>query len=240
MGIDFGRRLISRRHADSSRPRFFFVAVLVVFLGTAAPSALFAQAAPRPETRRRVSLGVLIDTSAHQRKVIDLEREAVKSFADGFADLATESFVVGYADEVETLQDWSPLEAGFKTVSARIESSKKRRTLLYDALGLGLSKLESGNSANARVLIVIGEGNDTGSVTRYSEVKKRAKSAQVQCFVLLVASHNLMGGRIRHFGFDLYDLASATNGKAYDVEDSRKNLDKAVRDVVKKVRSRSE
>ncbi len=79
MGIDFGRRIISTRHGDSSPPRFFFVVVLVVFLGTAASSALFAQATPRPETRRRVSFGVLIDTSARQRKVIELEREAVNS-----------------------------------------------------------------------------------------------------------------------------------------------------------------
>jgi len=124
-----------------------------------------------------------------------------------------------------------------------LESSWMRRAARTDepsstnALNSGLSKLESGNSGNSKVLIVVGEGNDAGSVTRYSEVKKRAKSAQVQCFALLVASHNLMGGRIRHFGFDLYDLASATNGKAYDVEDSRTNLDKAIRDVLRRVHS---
>jgi len=70
---------------------------------------------------------------------------------------------------------------------------------------------------------------------RYSQIKKRAQSAHVQCFVLLVADHNLMGGRVRHYGFDLYDLASATKGNAYDIERSRKNLDQAVRDVLKRV-----
>jgi len=50
-----------------------------------------------------------------------------------------------------------------------------------------------------------------------------------------VADHNLIGGRVRHYGFDLYDLASATKGKAYDIERSRKNFDKAVRDVLKRV-----
>ena len=46
----------------------------------------------------------------------------------------------------------------------------------------------------------------------------------------------LMGGRARHFGFYLYDLASATKGKAYDVGRSRKNLDKTIADVLNRVR----
>jgi hypothetical protein len=45
-----------------------------------------------------------------------------------------------------------------------------------------------------------------------------------------------MGGRARHFGFYLYDLASATKGKAYDVGRSRKNLDKTIADVLNRVR----
>jgi hypothetical protein len=182
---------------------------------------------------------VLVDTSAHQKKVIEFEREVLHSIADGFAGVAAESLVVRYGDEVETLQDWSPLDTGLRSVSARIEldaeSGKNRRTLLYDALDVALLKLGAENSANSRILIVVGEGNDAGSVSRYSQIKKRAKSANVRCFVLLVADHNLIGGRVRHFGFDLYDLASATKGKAYDIERSRKHLGKAVRDVVRRV-----
>jgi hypothetical protein len=52
---------------------------------------------------------------------------------------------------------------------------------------------------------------------------------------LLVASHDLIGGRVRHFGVDLYDLAGATKGNAYDVGASRKHLDKAVNDMLKRL-----
>jgi hypothetical protein len=100
---------------------------------------------------------------------------------------------------------------------------------LYDALDVALVKLDTGNGANSKILIVVGEGNDVRSVTGYSQIKKRAESAHVRCFVLLVADHNLIGRRVRHFGFELYDLASATKGKAHDIERSRKNLDKAIR-----------
>jgi len=214
--------------------------LLVSSLGLAASCTLVcAKERTQPDTKSRLSLGVLIDTSAHQKKVIEFEREVVVSIADGFADVATESFVVRYADEVETIQDWAPFDTGLKSVSTRIEldteSGKNRRTLLYDALDVALLKLETGNRANSKILIVVAEGNDAGSTARYSQIRKRAKSAHIRCFALLVADHNLMGGRVRHFGFDLYDLASATNGKAYDIERSRKNLDKAIRDVLKRV-----
>ena len=213
---------------------------LVSFLVLAASNTvLCAQKGTQPDTRPTFSLGVLIDTSAHQKEVIEFEREVVQSIADGFAGLATESFVIRYADEVETLQDWSPLGTGLKSVSTRIEldteSGKNRRTLLNDALDVALVKIDSGNAGNSKILIIVAEGNDAGSVMKYSQIKKRAQSAHVQCFALLVADHNLMGGRVRHFGFDLYDLASATKGKAYDIEHNRKNLEKAIADVLKRV-----
>ena len=196
-----------------------------------------AQEQPRLGPQPRLSVGVLIDTSAHQKNVINFEREVVNSVSEVFAQLPAETFVIRYADEVELLQEWSPLALGLRTVSSRIEldvDSEKKRTLLYEALNAGLLKLE-GNSANSKVLLIIGEGNNADGAIKNWQIKKRAEATRVQCFVLLVADHNLMGGRVRHFGFYLYDLASATKGKAYDIERSRKNLDKAIQDVLKRI-----
>ena len=202
------------------------------------PTLVSAQEEMKSEAKPGLSLAVLVDSSAHQGKVIAFEQEALNSIADSLP-AATKAFVVRYADEVELLQDWSPIET-LKAVSPRIEldvdSGTNQQTLLYQALNTALAKLNTASGTNSKVLIVIGEGNNAGGQIKYSEVKKRAKSAQVQCFVLLIADHNLMGGRVRHYGFDLYDLASATKGKAYDIERSRKNLDKAIRDTSKRIR----
>ena len=214
--------------------------LLACFLGFGAPCSLLrAQEEMKSETKPKLSLAVLVDSSAHQKKVIEFEREAVNAIADGFASIPADAFAVRYADEVELLQDWSSI-SGLKAVSPRIEldteSGQDQRTLLYEALDTALLKLDTASSANSKVLIIIGEGNNAGGRIKYSEIKKRAKSARVQCFVLLVADHNLMGGRVRHYGFDLYDLASATKGKAYDIERSRAKLEKAIRDMLNRVR----
>jgi hypothetical protein len=235
----------SAKGVEMKREIVFRMILLCLFLGSLAVAAtcsvLFAQEETQSDSRPRLSIGVLIDTSAHQKKVIEFERDAVNSLGEAFAGVATEGFVFRYADELELVQDWSPLSTGLRIASPRIEldveSGKNRRTLLYDALNAGLLKLDTGNGANSKVLIIIGEGNNAGGEIKYSQIKKRAKSAHVQCFVLLVADHNLMGGRVRHFGFDLYDLASATKGKAYDIERSRRSLDKAIEDVPKRVRA---
>src|SRR3989442_11415016 len=109
--------------------------LLISSLGLAASCTLLcAQEETQPDTKPRLSVAVLVDTSAHQKKVIEFEREVFHSIADGFAGVAAESFVVKYADEAETLQDWSPLDTGLRRVSTRIEldaeSGQNRRTLL--------------------------------------------------------------------------------------------------------------
>ena len=120
--------------------------------------------------------------------------------------MAIDSFVV-YGNEVETLQDWSPLDTGLKKVSSRIaldaESGKNQRTLLYEALNVALQKLAPGEGGNSKVLIVIERRKQCRRCHKYSQIAKLAKTTHVQCFALLVADHNLMGGRVRHFGFDL-------------------------------------
>lgn len=200
---------------------------------------LFARGKAESVTKPKLLLGVLIDTSTHQRNVIELERQAANSIAEQFDGVTTESFVFTYSDNVKLLQDWSPIDPGLKEASTQIqlsiEDDKRGRTLLYDALDAGLRKLGVRADVNARVLIIIGEGNDAGSVARYSQLKKLAQSNHVQCFALLLADHNLIGGRVRHFGFDLYDLASATKGAGYDIENSRKRLDKAFKDMLKRI-----
>jgi hypothetical protein len=212
--------------------------VLCGICGTATRAARLKQDQAGPEAKSRLLLGVLIDTHAHQKNAIEFEREVLNAVADRFTGAAAEGFVIRYADEVETLQDWAPPAVGFRKASNQMEldvHGQNRSTLLSDALNAGLVKLNSRDDASPKVLIVIAEGNDSGSRTRFSQLKALAKSSHVQCFVLLVADHNLMGGRVRHFGFDLYDLASATKGKAYDIERSQKNLDKAMKDVLKRI-----
>ena len=80
--------------------------LLTCFLVTTATHPpIFAQDKTKPDTNPRLALGVLIDTSPHQKKVIEFEREVVSAIAERFEGLGAESFVISYASKVNLLQD---------------------------------------------------------------------------------------------------------------------------------------
>jgi hypothetical protein len=84
---DSERRTMSIRPHGARRSRLLFPAILFVLFETATCTAAFPQSAAAPDTISRVSLGVLIDTSAHQKEVIDFQRDVIRGVADGFGSV---------------------------------------------------------------------------------------------------------------------------------------------------------
>src|SRR5271170_6027874 len=132
-------------------------------------------------------LGLLVDTSLSQRRVLDQERSASYSFLDKLLrqdkDLA---FVIHFDREVELLQDFTPsrpqLQAALQKLSTpqfdggggsnggggsgnggggRGRSSHGGGTLLYDAIFLGSDELMS-KQQGRKALIVLSDGVDHG------------------------------------------------------------------------------
>ena len=198
-------------------------------------AVLRAQSPVQTDPGRPLSLGVVIDVRQEQREVIAFERQVVDTLGSMLAGEHTEGFVVSYSDRVQVVADWSPI-AGLKDTAIRLTADDsedgRRGAALNDALLNGLARLGSVGHDGRKVLVVIGEGNDSGSSTTFSQVLGAAKTDHVQCFSLLVANHRSQVGRVRQFGFDLYRLASATHGKAYDVRTDPALLDGALRDLI--------
>jgi hypothetical protein len=101
----------------------------------------------------------------------------------------------------------------------------------------GLTRFGSSGDAPHKSLIVIGEGNDSGSTATFSQVLRTAKDQHIQCFAVLVANHRSQVGRVRQFGFGLFRLASGTRGKLYDVRTNPNSLDEALKDVLRRLAS---
>ena len=180
-------------------------------------------------------LGIIVDTHAHQHRVIEFERTALSSLLETFPNIRL--FVLSYAERPAIAQDWTTTALPSDLAEHIVidpQSDIEHGASLWDAMGIGLSKLNSENG-QAKSLIVIGEGNDGASVIRYRDVKELARKAHVQCFALLVADHNLIGGRVRHYGFYLNELASATHGASFDIESNKKKLRKALSKISKRI-----
>jgi hypothetical protein len=213
----------------------------LVFICIGGCTVLRAQSAVRGDPRPTLSIGVVIDTHPQPRDVMAFARQVVDSLSNALAGVAEETFVVRYSDRVQLVGGWSPTALGLTTASASLaldnQAGGSRGAVLNDGLMDALTRLGSSSNGDRHGLIVIGEGNDSGSTARFSSILATAKAGHVQCFALLVANHRSQVGRVRQFGFNLYRLASATKGKAYDVRTNPESLDKAIHDMVKRLTS---
>jgi VWFA-related protein len=174
-------------------------------------------------------LGLLVDTSLSQRKVLDQERSASYSFLDKLLrqdkDLA---FVIHFDREVELLQDFTPsrpqLQAALQKLSTpqfdggggsngggggngngggggggRGRGSHGGGTLLYDAIFLGSDELMS-KQQGRKALIILSDGVDHGSRETMAEAIATAQRADTIIYSILFADEEENYNRPGGFG----------------------------------------
>lgn len=169
-------------------------------------------------------LGLLVDTSLSQRKVLDDERSASYSFLDQLLrqdkDLA---FVIHFDKEVELLQDFTPsrpklqealqklstpqFEGGGGTNSGGGSGGGRGRgghtrgggTLLYDAIFLASDELMS-KQQGRKALIILSDGVDRGSKETLAEAIATAQRADTIIYSILFADEEEAS---RHGGFSM-------------------------------------
>jgi VWFA-related protein len=172
-------------------------------------------------------LGLLVDTSLSQRKVLDDERSASYSFLDQLLrqdkDLA---FVIHFDKEVELLQDFTPsrpklqealqklsthqFEGGGGTNSGgggggsgggrgRGGHTRGGGTLLYDAIFLASDELMS-KQQGRKALIILSDGVDRGSKETLAEAIATAQRADTIIYSILFTDEEEAS---RHGGFSM-------------------------------------
>ncbi|HEV3038804.1 MAG TPA: VWA domain-containing protein [Candidatus Angelobacter sp.] len=166
------------------------------------------------ETDLPLTLGLLVDTSLSQRRVLDQERSASYSFLDRMLreDKDT-AFIIHFDREVELLQDLTSskqqLEAALKLLETPDFSrpvsggqTGHRRgggTLLYDAVYLGADEIMK-KQHGRKALIILSDGVDTGSQLTLETAIEAAQRADTIVYSILFkddAAYGHAGG----FGF---------------------------------------
>lgn len=156
-------------------------------------------------------LGLLVDTSLSQRRVLDQERNASYSFLDHLLredkDLA---FVIHFDHEVELLQDFTPQRPKLQAALQQLQTPQlssgggngtgngggpygggggHRRgshgggTLLYDAIFLGSDEVMS-KQQGRKAMIVLTDGVDHGSKETLAEAVASAERADTIIYTI--------------------------------------------------------
>ena len=170
------------------------------------------------ETDLPLTLGLLVDTSMSQRRVLDQERSASSTFLDQVLRVNKDmAFVIHFDREVELLQDLTssrqklqsalgllqtpqPTQEGGSNSPGSYPGSGRRAggggggTLLYDAVYLASNELMK-KQQGRKALIVLSDGVDRGSKETLASAVEAAQRADTLVYSILFADEQAYGRR---------------------------------------------
>jgi VWFA-related protein len=168
------------------------------------------------ETDLPLTLGLLVDTSLSQRRVLEQERNASYSFLDQMLREKDLAFVIHFDREVELLQDLTSshkkLETALKELDEPSFSNKGGNsggsrgshdgggTLLYDAVYLA-SNEEMKKQQGRKALIILSDGVDHGSKESLSTAIESAQRADTVVYSILFSDQESFGDHGNFGGF---------------------------------------
>jgi VWFA-related protein len=204
------------------------------------------------ETDLPLTIGLLVDTSSSQERLIEIERNAAHQFFTRVLRPKDEAFLIQFGAEADLLQDStnSPklLLDGLNQLRLSVPvgglhpgpvptMQNQAGTILYDAIYLAANeklKTEVGRKA----IVVITDGVDTGSkISRDKSIEAALKADSIiySIFYQDVAAYGPFGGGGGGRG-ELQRMSADTGGKVFDV-DRRHTLEDAFREIQDEMRS---
>jgi VWFA-related protein len=179
------------------------------------------------ETNVALSLGLAIDTSLSQGRLLSTEQEAAKKFLGSVLQSADRAFVMNFDVDVKLLKDFtnSPADLARAIDSAEINETGKSvlpeetarpagGTHLYDAVYLASNELMKARIGR-KVLVLVTDGEDQGSKINLQKSIESAGKADVIVYSIVVSDpefYSLMGGTY-HGGSSVRKLAVETGGR---------------------------
>jgi VWFA-related protein len=212
------------------------------------------------ESNQPLTLGLLIDSSASQQRVLSMEQEVGSQFLSevlGPKDLA---FVIGFDVNVDLLQDYTNSRHELRDALYRakinngggfggggvpgigggpIPTANPRGTLLYDAVFLAADE-KLGREVGRKAMIILTDGQDQGSHETLKEAIESAQRADAIVYVLLIADRGFYGSG-GGFGYsgdhDMKEMAEQTGGRVIEVGNKYEKLKEGFDQIQNELRS---
>ena len=143
------------------------------------------------ETDLPLTIGLLVDVSASQRNLIQIERDAASQFFSSVLRKKDEAFLISFGEEAELLQDYtqSPRLLAEGLNRLRVNSavgglhpgpvptaSQPRGTVMYDAVYLA-AKDKLATEVGRKVIVLITDGVDQGSRLTLNQAVEAAQKS---------------------------------------------------------------
>ena len=209
------------------------------------------------ESDQPLTLGLLIDSSGSQQRVLDMEKEVGSQFLSNVLGAKDLAFVIGFDVNVDLLQDFTNSRRELREAMNRakintgggnygppglgggpIPNSHPRGTLLYDAVWLAANE-KLGREAGRKAMIVLTDGQDQGSQETIKGAIESAQRADAMVYVLLIADRGFYGSG--GFGYngdhEMKEMAEQTGGRVIEVGNKFEKLKEAFDQIQSELRS---
>ncbi|PYX22839.1 MAG: VWA domain-containing protein [Acidobacteria bacterium] len=208
------------------------------------------------ESNLPLTLGILIDASGSQQRVLDMEKEVGGDFLSQILREKDLAFVISFDVNVDLLQDFTSSVHSLKTAlnSAKINtgggagtipglgggpvpsSTIPRGTLLYDAIYLAAHD-ELAQQVGRKAMIILTDGEDQGSQLKIQDAVEAAQKSDSIVYVLLCADRGFYGFGGYSGEGQMKKLTQETGGRVIEVGNKMDKLKQAFDQVAQELRS---
>lgn len=205
-----------------------------------------------------LTLGILLDTSGSQERVLPLEQQAGSQFLEQVLRKKDEAFLLSFDVNIDLLQDFTnnPRLLAHAMDKAQINTAggngaagipglgggtvpiqgTPKGTLLYDAI-YEASNEKLSQETGRKAMIILTDGDDEGSTKKIQDAIAAAQKSNAIVYVILIADTGFYGG----FGYSGYSAAKRiseeTGGRLINVGNNGKKLEDAFQQISDELRT---
>jgi VWFA-related protein len=210
------------------------------------------------ETQQPLTLGILLDTSGSQQRVLPLEQEVGSQFLERVLRQKDEAFLLSFDVDVDLMQDFTNSARLLTRAMNKAEINtaggngaagipgagggtvptigNPKGTVLYDAVYLA-SNVKLNQESGRKAMILLTDGEDEGSNHKIQDAIAAAQRSNVLVYVILIADRGFYGG----FGYSGYSamkrMTEETGGRLIDVGNNGKKLEAAFQQIEDELRT---
>jgi VWFA-related protein len=209
------------------------------------------------ESNLPLTLGILIDSSGSQLRVLDMEKEVGGAFLKQILTDKDEAYVIDFNVDATLVQDYTrdvrrlqnalnsvKINTGFTSVGipggggAPVPTASQRGTVLYDAVYLSAHDMLA-KEVGRKAMILLTDGEDEGSQLKIKDAIEAAQKADALVYVLLCADRGFYGSfQMGYSGeSEMQKLTQATGGRVINVGNKFDKLREAFDQIAAELRS---
>jgi VWFA-related protein len=209
------------------------------------------------ESNLPLTLGILIDSSGSQLRVLDMEKDVGGAFLRQILTDKDEAYVIDFNIDAELIQDYTRdvhrLQAALNKVKINTGFSSpvpgaggpvptapgsQKGTVLYDAVYLSAHDMLA-KEVGRKAMILLTDGEDEGSQLKIKDAIEAAQKSDAIIYVLLCADRGFYGSfQVGYSGEgEMRKLTEATGGRVINVGNKMDKLKEAFDQIAAELRS---